>query len=167
MFIWCKIKIVIVLWNLLWWFLLFLQAHRYTLSYDSKIDNDVKIRANLLTNCMNERHAQFSPRFYRAHYLVVSHYIYKMSKRENDEPRDAECCEAVRIGQYGNEAELTIFYTPKKGLCSHCRTSRASYKLEQGYWSGSLLRQILRFTTDTWQAKTERFQMADGFGTSQ
>lgn len=68
---------------------------------------------------MNERHAQFSPRFYRAHYLVVSHYIYKMSKRENDEPRDAGCCEAVRIGQYGNEAELTIFYTPKKDFEVH------------------------------------------------
>lgn len=55
-----------------------------------------------------------------------------MSKRENDEPPDAGCCKAVRIGQYGNESELKIFYTPEKGLCCSCRASRASHKLEQG-----------------------------------
>lgn len=45
------------------------------------------MRANLLTKCMNERHAQLTKgakekivkhsRFYRAPYLVVPHYILK------------------------------------------------------------------------------------------
>ena len=64
-----------------------------------------------------------------------------MSKRENDEPPDVGYCEAVRIG-CGIEAELTIFYTPKKGSCSSCLASHASHKLEEGYRIGSLLRQI-------------------------
>lgn len=41
-----------------------------------------------------------------------------MSKRENDEPPDVGYCEAVRIGS-GIEAELTIFYTPKKDFEVH------------------------------------------------
>ena len=84
-----------------------------------------------------------------------------MSKGKNDEPPVVGYCEAVSKGLYGNEAELTIFDTPKKGSCSSCRGLRASYKLEQGYRIGSLLRQILSFTTDTWREKKERFQTAD------
>ena len=89
-----------------------------------------------------------------------------MSKRENDEPSDVGYCEAVRIGS-GIEAELTIFYTPKKGSCSSCLAPHASHKLEKGYRIGSLLRQILRFIMDTWRGKKEKFQTADGFGSSQ
>ena len=92
--------------------------------------------ANLLTKCMKERHAQLTKgakekivkhsRFYRAPYLVVPHYIFKMSTRENDEPPDVGYCEAVRIGRHDKEAELTIFYTPKKGSYSLYRAQRVS-----------------------------------------
>ena len=143
MFIWCKIKFCLS-WKICvqaWSLLFFFQGHRYPPSYNSKIDHDVKMRANLLTTCVNEQHAQLTKgakekivkdsRFYRAAYLVVQHYIFKMSTRENDEPPDVGYCEAVRIGRHEKEAELTIFYTPKEGSYSLYRAQRVSWNLAQ------------------------------------
>lgn len=44
--------------------------------------------------------------------------IFKMAGFEPEEPEfsdDSEYCQAVRIGRFNQDAELTIFYTPKGG----------------------------------------------------
>ena len=39
-----------------------------------------------------------------------------MSGYEPDAPEEVAYCDAVRIGQDGEEAEVTIFYTPNEGF---------------------------------------------------